>query len=98
MQGKGRAATPPLGRCSKRECKMLQIFDLCTDHTTAKLMLMHQADGQNKVIQVHAFGEHLEEIVGEEQSVTPELLLKAPQLSSVIILKDKKIIRQVNRL
>ena len=37
--------TPPLGRCSKRECKMLQRFDLCTDHTTAKLMLMHQVDG-----------------------------------------------------
>ena len=81
---------PPLGRCSKCECKMLQRFDLCTDHTTAKLMLVHQADGQNKVIQVHAFGEHLEEIVGEEQSITPELLLKAPQLSSVITLRTKR--------
>ena len=54
--------TPPFGRCSKPECKMLH---LCVNHTTAKLMLMHQVEGQNKVIQVHAFGKYLEQIVGD---------------------------------
>ena len=38
--------TPPLGRCSKPECKMLQRFDLCLDHTTAKLLLMYETDGE----------------------------------------------------
>ena len=89
--------TPPFGRCSKPECKMLQRFDLRANHTTAKLMLMHQVERQNKVIQVHAFGEHLEQIVGDRESVTPEQLLKAPQMSSVTIAKSKKIIRKVNR-
>ena len=89
--------TPQFGHCSKPECKMLQRFDLCANHTTAKLMLMHQVERQNKVIQVHAFGEHLEQIVGDRESVTPEQLLKAPQMSSVTIAKTKKISRKVNR-
>ena len=89
--------TPPLGRCSKPECKMLQRFDLCIDHTTAKLLRMHETDGQNKIIKVHAFGEHLGQIVGDEESVTPEALLKAPQFRSITILKDRKIVRAVNQ-
>ena len=64
--------TPPLGRCSKSECKMLQRFDVCIEHTTAKLLVMHEMDGQKKMIQVHAFGEHLGQIVGGEDAVTPE--------------------------
>ena len=89
--------TPPLGQCSKPECKMIQRFDLCIDHTAAKLLLMHEMDGQNKIIQVHAFGEHLGQIVGHEESITPEDLVKAPQLRSVTILKERKIIRAVNQ-
>ena len=89
--------TPPLGRCSKPECKMIQRFDLCIDHTAAKLLLMHEMDGQNKIVQVHAFGEHLGQIVGHEESITPEDLVKAPQLRSVTILKERKIVRAVNQ-
>ena len=37
--------TPPLGRCSEPEYKMLQRFDLCIHHTMAKLLLMHETDG-----------------------------------------------------
>ena len=51
---------------------MLQRFDLCLDHTTAKLLLMYETDGQSKIVQVHPFGEHL------GQSVTPEVLVRAP--------------------
>ena len=29
---------------------MLQRFDLCIDHTIAKLLLMYETDGQNKII------------------------------------------------
>ena len=88
---------PPLGRCSKPECKMLQRFDLCIDHTTAKLLLMYETDGQNKIIQVHAFGEHLGQIVEDEESVTPEMLVRAPKLRSMTILKDRKMVRAVNK-
>ena len=40
--------TPPLGRCSKPKCKMLQRFNLCIDHTMEKLLFMHEMDGQKK--------------------------------------------------
>ena len=92
------ALTPPLGRCSKPECKMLQRFDLCIDHTTEKQLLMHEMDRQNKMIQVRAFREHLVHIVGDEESVTPEGLLKAPQLRSVTILKDRKTSEQLIKI
>jgi hypothetical protein len=57
---------------------------------------MHETEGHNKVLQVHTFGEHLGQIVGEEESVTPEALLKVPRLTSVTILKERKIVRSVN--
>ena len=76
---------------------MIQRFDLCIDHTAVKLLLMHEMDGQNKIIQVHAFGEHLGQIVGHEESITPEYLVKAPQLRFVTILKERKIVRAVNQ-
>ena len=55
------------------------------------------ADGQNKSIQVHAFSEHLGQIIGDEGSITPEDLVKVPQLRSVTILKDRKILRAANQ-
>ena len=76
---------------------MLQRFDLCIDHTIAKLLLMYETDGQNKIIQVHAFGEHLGQIVGDEESVTPEALVRASQLQSMTILKDRKIVSAMNQ-
>ena len=50
-----------------------------------------------KNFQVHSFGEHLGQIVGDEESVTPEGLVRAPQLGSVTILKDKMIFRAGNQ-
>ena len=57
---------------------------------------MHEMDGQNKIIQVHTFGEHLGQIVGDKESSTPEALVKAPQLRFVTIL-DRKIVRAVSQ-
>ena len=56
---------------------------------------MHETERHNKVLQVHTFGEHLGQIVGEE--VTPEALLKAPKLTSVTVLKERKIVRSVQQ-
>ena len=64
---------------------------MCVEYKAAKLLMK---DRQNKVIQVHAFGEHLQQIVGSE-SVTAEALLKTPQLQCVTILK--KIIQAINQ-
>ena len=88
--------TPPLGRCSRADCKMMQRYDLCAQHTTAKLLLMYESEGQKKIIQLHAYGEQLHQIAGKEDYLTPEILLKVPQISSVTFVKDKKILRAVN--
>ena len=91
--------TPPFGRCSKGDCKMLQRFDMCTVHTVGKLLLMYKSDdqdGQNKVIQVHVSGDHLRQIAPESsEHLTPEALLKAGELKSVTISKDKKTIQAI---
>ena len=43
---------------------------------------------------MHAFGDHLGHIIGDEESITPEDLVKVHvlQLRSVTILKDRKIL------
>ena len=33
--------TPHLGRCYKDDCGMMQHFDLCTRHISAKVLLLH---------------------------------------------------------
>ena len=35
---------PPLGRCSKADCSMIQWFDICTSQVSAKLLLMYSTD------------------------------------------------------
>lgn len=78
---------------------MLQRFDMCAVHTVGKLLLMYKSDdqdGQNKVIQVHANGNHLRQIAPESSDhLTPEALLKAGELKSVTISKDKKTIQAI---
>ena len=46
-------------------------------------MLMHESDGQFRHIQVTAYGEHLQQIVGENNKLTPDLLLKSARMESV---------------
>ena len=47
--------TPPLGRCSRSECLMMQRYDLCREITSAKLLLMYESEGKKKVIQCYAY-------------------------------------------
>ena len=37
--------TPPLGKCSKVDCQMMQRYDVCAEQSTAKVMLMYKAEG-----------------------------------------------------
>ena len=39
-KGRVEPQMPPLGKCSRPDCRMMQRYDLCTEITTAKLMLM----------------------------------------------------------
>ena len=95
-KGRVEAQTPPLGKCSRSDCRMMQRYDLCTEITTARLMLMYESDGQRKHIQVTAHGEQLQEIVGENDNLTADLLLKSPRIKSITIFKNRKILHKVH--
>ena len=88
--------TPPLGKCSKPECMMLQRYDLCTENTSAKLMLMYDGkDGERRSIQTYACGEVVCQIAGAGE-LTQEGLLKRGNFSSITLIRDKYIIKDVN--
>ena len=46
--------TDRLGKCSKMECMMMQRFNLCPQHTTAKLMLLYMARMENREQCLHS--------------------------------------------
>ena len=96
-KGRVEPQTPPLGKCSRPDCQMMQRYDLCTKNTTGKLMLMYESEGQCKYTQVTAHGEQLQQIVGENNDLTPDLLLKSPRMESVTIFKNRKVLQKVHR-
>lgn len=88
--------TPPLGRCSRPDCLMIQRFDFCKEQLSAKLMFMH---GREKEIDtLHAFGKMVEEIADEAEGeqITVEGLLHAPMMETITY-NDKKIINGFSR-
>lgn len=94
--GRVEPQTPPLGKCTRIDCKMMQRYDVCKENITAKLILMHSDEAQKKIIQVSAFGEVIREIAGGLE-ITPEVLLRASKLDSVTIFKHKNIIKNVKK-
>ena len=59
---------------------MMLRYNMCTEHTTAKLLRMYESEGQNKIIQLRAYEEQLRQIAGTEDYLTPKILLKAPNI------------------
>ena len=48
--------TPPLGKCTKDDCLMMQLYDLCIDQTSARMLLRYSnEDGQPEHITCLAF-------------------------------------------
>ena len=43
--------SPPMGKCSKQDCNMIQRYDLCTDQATARLLLPW--GGKSKLSQLY---------------------------------------------
>lgn len=70
--------SPPLGRCSKSECNMLQRFDICTSHTSAKLLFL----SENETYSLYAYGQTVTNLVSNDE-VTDTALLKVATLSTV---------------
>ena len=88
--------TGRLGKCSKTDCMMMQRFDLCPQHITAKLMLQYDEDGQQRTMFVFAYGEIIHHIAGSDD-VSVEGLIESGTFKSMTLLKDKDIIKEVNK-
>ena len=72
-------ASRGLGRCSKEECLMLQKFDKCTSHTSAKLLV------QSGSINLSLYG-HSQMVcdIASVEEINKEILLQAPIIHKVI--------------
>ena len=88
--------TERLGKCSKMDCMMMQRFDLCPQRITAKLMLLYDEDGQQRTVFAFAYGETVHQIAGGND-VSVEGLTESGAFKSMTLLKDKDIIKEVNK-
>ena len=74
-------SSPPLGKCSKEGCGMLQKYDVCQEQLSAKLMFQSGA----AVVSVYAYGKMVKDLacVHCNEEVTEEIFLRVPMLTSV---------------
>ena len=63
--------TPPLGKCSKHDCEMLQRYDICSQHTSAELLFM---EGR-KMYTLYAYGDSVKNSLA---STVTKLSLRKP--------------------
>ena len=75
---------------------MMQRFDLCPQHTTAKLMLLYDENGEHRTVFAFAYGEIVHQIAGGD-NVSVEGLTESGTFKSMTLLKDKDIIKEVNK-
>ena len=87
-------ASGRMGRCSKEECKMLQKYDRCTYHVSAKLLFQ----SESAVLSLYAHGQMVCDIaaVDDLQEVSEEILLQAPTVCKVKY-NQQYIITQIER-
>ena len=71
------STTPPLGRCTKSDCAMLQRFDICAPHMSAKLLLM---SGIN-TYSLYAYGNIIKELASDNDIIETALLNVAKLLN-----------------
>ena len=55
----------------------MQRYDLCSQHTTAKFMLLYDKDGEQRTVFAFAYGETVHQIAGGD-----DVSVEAQELSS----------------
>ena len=78
-----------LERCTKSKCAMLQRYDICPDHLSAKMLFM----ANSKIHCLNAYDKIVRGLakVIDATAVTEETLMKLPKLS-VTTYNDKNVI------
>ena len=92
--------TPPLGKCTKDDCLMMQLYDLCVDQTSARMLLRYSnEDGQPEHITCLAFGDILFKVANIPKSnvSTKSDLLKCQPIAEMKYVTEKRIITLVLR-
>ena len=89
MQCKARVEplTPPLGRCSKVGCGMLQRFDLCDNQISVKLLVLYRTtDSDAKLYKgLHAFGSTVGKLAGvSDRPVQANDLLSTTRFQTIL--------------
>ena len=82
--------TERLGKCSKY--MMMQRIDLCAEHTTAKLMLLYNDDGEKRTVFAFAYVETVR-LIGSSNDVSVEGLMDSGNFKSMTLERD--IIKEV---
>ena len=75
---------------------MTQRYDLCPQHTTAKLMLLYDKDGEPRTTFAFAYGETLCQIAGTDE-ISVEVITNAGTFKSMTLLNDRDIIKEVKK-
>ena len=77
--------SPPLGKCTKDNCLMIQLFDLCLDQISACVLLRHYNKRQYKHVTCSAFGDAVYQLANlpKDQPKTKADLLKSKQIHEV---------------
>lgn len=86
--------TPPLGKCTKYDCQMTQLYDLCRDQVSAKVFLRYDQDEQ---IILSAFGNMVNELANTKNTVTMADLFHNKPIPLVEFLTQQRIVTRVSQ-
>lgn len=93
--------TPPLGKCSKADCEMIQRYDMCPEQASAKLLLQYKPgdDDQMKLIQLNAYNNLLFELANLKQGANISWvdLLTTPTFVSMTYITDKRMVKSFSK-
>ena len=92
--------TPPLGKCTKEDCLMIQLFDLCQEQTTVRVMLRHvNNEGEYSHITCFAYGDLVYQLDNKPKNhpLTKSDFLKPKKLHEIQIITGKNIVTFVLR-
>ena len=88
--------TEHLGKCSKMACMMMQSIDLCPRHTTAKLMLLYDKEGKQRMVFAFTYGDTVNQIAGSDDISVSANRSRNFQVNDSVE-KDRDIIKEVNK-
>ena len=73
--------SPPLARCSKPDCTMLQRYDVCSEHISAKLLFKDNTNMHT----LYAYGNMVKNLSGitDSTTLTEDSLLTIPKFSTI---------------